>query len=276
MLDVPRGAGFGLYISTDGTNRPTTTTGVAVTPSTTSMASATVAPMGSALPEDAHAIEVRISNTGADSASREIATEIMVSYDGGSSWLTLIPGLLCGGTMSYAAGARIYDFPIFIAAGALLGARAYGSVTTALRVMAITAHRPLHQELRRAGHIVEAVGLSGRVGTTIVPGDTSEGARTLIGTTTVPLWHWQMGLQLVAGDTSWVNAVMHFDVEYGDGTNFHQILLDVPWVTNSGEALFSWPRTNELHLPAGSAVYARGQTSGTLDSYTAVVYGVGG
>lgn len=273
---VPRNRGFAKQVSSEGTTRIASTFGTSVTPSTSGMGSD--AAIGSALTEDVHEVEIRISATGADSASREIAVELRGDRAGGTSYVTLIPGMLSGGSFQYDLNPRIFTFPLFIPSGTTLAARAYGSVTTACRVLVLTRSRPQRPDVSRSGHVVEAVGLSGRVGTAITLGTTNKGSRTLLGTTTRDLWHWQLALQLGSGDAAWVNTGIHLDLEYSvdGGTNFVPIITDSIWTTTSGEQLFGWQSFGELWVPAGAGIYARGQSrNDTADIYAVAAYGVG-
>lgn len=275
MLYVPRGHGCARQVSSEGTTQPVAAFGTVVTPSTGGYGSdASVL----VLDEDAHELEVRVSNTAADSASREIAVEVRVDRSGGTSYSTLVPGLICGGAGGYTVNPRRYMLPLFVPAGSRLAARAYGSVTTACRVVLLARSRPQRAEVWRAGHVVEAIGLSGTAGQAITPGTTTKGSRVLLGTTTRALWHWQIAVQIAAADTNWTNNLLHYDLEYSldGGTTFHRLLTDELVATNSGEMLFAWPSITHVHVPAGAQIYARAQMSGgTADAQTAVAYGVG-
>lgn len=279
MLYVPRGRGAARQVSSEGTNRIASAFGTSVTPSTTSMSAATDVAVGSALTEDAHEVEVRISGTGADAASREVAVELRADRAGGTSWSTIVPAMLAGGAFGYDANPRQFIFPLFVPAGTTLAARAYGSVATACRVLVLTRGRPQRSEVSRAGSAVEAIGLSGRVGATLTMGTTTKGSWTLYGTTTRALWHWQQSLQLGSSDASWLNNGMHLDLGFSldSGTTIQPLISDQVWNTTSGEQLIYLPSFAERWVPAGAQIYGRGQarSDSAPDAYSVVAYGTG-
>jgi len=137
---------------------------------------------------------------------------------------------------------------------------------------------PANPALIRKGSFVEAVGVSGTTGTVFVPGTASEGAWTLLGTTTLRTWWWQVGVQVSSADTSWLANAIHIDVAVGDATNKDIIIQDTNITTSTAEQSVNPPLTAgvEWDVAAGSSIYVRGQASGNLDSYTAVAHGMGG
>lgn len=280
MLFVPRGAGHARQVPSEGTTRLSATYGIALTPSTSSFSAATwVAFFSNAvLDDDAHEIEIRISNTGADATSREIAVEIGIDRAGGTTYVPIVPGLMAGGAFGYNVSDRTYVLPLFIPKGATIAARAYSSAATGCRVAIFLRGRPQQQVIQRAGTIVEAVGLSGFAGATIVPGTTNKGTRVLLGTTTRSLWHWSECIQIDDADTSWTNNAFHVDLEYSldSGTTFLPIIYDAVWRSTSGELLYGVPSRSHCFVPAGAGVYARMQMSAAGgDTYTIVAYGTG-
>lgn len=274
MLFLPS-SGLRRQVSSEGTNRIASTFGTAVTPSTGGMGS--WASVLGALAEDAYEIAIRVSATGTFGASREIAVEIGADPAGGSSYATIIPALLSGGAHGYDTNPREYTFPLFVPAGTSLAARAYGSVTTACRVLIFVRSRREVPETHWFGTRVEAIGLSGRVGTAIVPGTTTKGTRAHLGATTRACAHWQCGLQVDSTDASWVNAGIHVDLEYSldAGATFGTLITDALFCTTTGTQMFVLPAHGMRSLPAGADIYARAQSrNDTLDGYTIAAYGL--
>lgn len=279
MLHVPVGANsFCLTTPSWGTTRPAAANGTSVTPSTSGYG--TAVQLGADLTFDAYGILININSNSASNASRNTIVKIVVDEAGGTSWSDRITGLLAGGASTYvvSGSGQWYFFPIFIPAGAAVAAAAYGTVTTAIRVGAVFLQKPSNPSMVRKGSLVETIGVSGTAGTSFTPGTTSEGAWTLLGTTTNRLWWWQLGLQVSNADTAWNAAAIHCDLAVGDGSTFDIIIQDLVINTSTAEALVNAPLTAgvEWDVPAGSSIYMRAQSSGTLDSYTAAAYGCGG
>lgn len=281
MLHVPVGANsFGLTLPSWGTTRPAAANGTSVTPGTG--AYGTYAQVGSDLVDDAYGLLININSNSASAASRNTVVKIGIDPAGGTTYTDRITGLLAGGASTYAVtgGGVWYYFPLFVPAGAAIAAAAFGTVTTALRVGIIALQRPANPALVRCASYAETLGITGTAGTSVTPGTTSEGAWTSIGTTARRLWWWQASLQVPSGDTAWNAATMHLDLGVGDGTagGTSVIIQDLPIVFSTAEVLANPPLTAgvEWAVPAGSSLYVRAQSSGTLDTYTAAVYGAGG
>lgn len=279
MLHVPVGANsFGLALPSWGTTRPAAANGTAVTPGSGTKGS--WVQLGSDLVDDCYGILININSNTASAASRNTVVDIGVDLSGGTSYTVLIADLLCGGAVTYTTGGGgvWYYFPLLIPSGAAIAARAAGSVTTAIRVGAVFSQQPYNPSMIRKATFTETLGITGQAGVSVTPGTTSEGSWTSIGTTTSRLWWWQMSMQVPTTDTSWNAAAIHADLAVGDGTNFDIIIKDLALVTSTAEGFSNPPLTAgvEWDVPAGSTIYVRAQSSGTLDTYTAAVYGAGG
>ncbi len=278
MLHVPVGANsFGRTSPSWGTTRPAGANGTAVTPGSGVYGS--YAAVGSALTADAYGLLININSNNASAASRTTVVTIGIDPAGGTSFTDHILDLLCGGVSSYTvSGGAWYYFPIFIPAGSRIGAKAMGSVATAIRVGAVARQKPSNPSMIRKGSYIETLGISGHVGTAVTPGTASEGAWTSLGTTTKRCWWWQIGIQVPTTDTSWNAAGIHVDLAVGDVSNKDIIISDTLIITTTSEAMALLPITAgvEWDVPAGSEIFVRAQSSGTLDSYTAAAYGCGG
>lgn len=168
---------------------------------------------------------------------------------------------------------------MFVPAGSQIAARSQSTVTTAFRVNMQLMQLPSNPAMVRTGSFVEAIGLGTLPkGAAIVPGTTAEGDWTLLGTTTMRLWWWQIGVQIDAGDTSTTNATLHFDIAVGDGTNFQIIVEDVIAQTTTAENIGMQSLTvgMEYDIPSGSSIYVRAQNSTANEAYNCAVYGMGG
>jgi hypothetical protein len=279
MLHVPVGANsFGQALPSWGSTRPIAANGTAVSPAIGSYGS--WAQLFAATTQDTYGILININSNSASAASRGTVIDIGWDEAGGTSYIARVTGLLCGSAAAYnISGSGVwYYFPIFIPAGSRIAARGNSTVTATFRVGAVLMQMPSNPAMIRKGSFVETLGISGNIGTVVVPGTTSEGSWTLIGTTTKRLWWWQVGMQVAVADTSWNGNVIHVDVAVGDGTEFDVIISDTLITTSAAEALTNIPITAgvEWDVPSGSNIYIRAQCSGTLDTYTAAVYGLGG
>lgn len=279
MLHVPVGANnYCLTTPSWGTTRPNAANGTSVTPG--SGAYGSYVQLGADLTQDAYGILINMNSNFASSASRNTVVTIGVDESGGSSPTDKILDLLCGGSAVYSrnGGGSWYYFPLFIPAGSSIFAKARGSVTTAIRVGCVTLSQPSNPSAIRKGSFVETVGITGQEGVVVVPGTTSEGAWTTIGTTTLRTWWAQFGFQVRSTDTSWNLGAIHIDVAVGTAGTKDIIIQDANFCTDSGEYVGNPPLTAgvEWDIPAGSTIYMRAQSSAILDAYTGAVYLLGG
>jgi hypothetical protein len=286
MLYVPGGANvFGYVSSSVAGTRPAATQGTSVTPGTAGFGAYTQ--VGLDLTDDSYGILIGINSNSANNASRRAVVNIGVDLAGGTTFTTVIPNLVGGGAPSYITEgtAQYYFFPIFIPAGASVGAQAYASVATAFRVFTQFYHKPLNPSARRTATYAESIGESTFEGTNFTPSVTAaNGTWTLMGTTVRDLWWWQVGVQGTASDTSYAaNTTILVDVGVGDGTvaGTEIILKDIP--IRQGNAAESFNNTLllggcEYQVPAGSSIYIRGQNSGANETgnYNSVIVAAGG
>lgn len=287
MLFVPGGDNVFGFISssTAGTRPATTTQGTSITPGTAAYGA--YAQIGAVLTDDSYGILIGISNNSANNASRRTVVNIGVDYTGSTAFSTIIPDLVGGGAPTYTTEgtAQYYYFPILIPSGSTIGAQAYGSVATAIRVFAQTYRKPLNPSARRSAAYAQSIGESTFEGTNFTPSVTAaNGTWTGLGTSSRDLWWWQVGVQGTSGDTSYAaNTTILVDVGVGDGTvaGTEIILKDVPIRQgNAAESFNNVPMmgTCEYPIPSGSYIYIRGQNSGANETgnYNAVVVAAGG
>ena len=281
MLHTPTGFGYGQITPSWGTARPAAANGSAVTPVTTN-GWGTAVQLHAATTANTYAISININTVAGSNVFRPSAIQIGIDEAGGTAYSYRIVNLLCGGASSHTVlgGGIWYYFPIFIPKGSSIAVQARSSTVTAFNVGTI-----LHQELRdpltmRKGSFMEALGVTLGAGTaagvTITPGTTAEGAWTTIGTTAKRLWWWQVMLQHTTADTAWSAQTYHIDLAVGNATTKDIIMSNVVAFDDATEN-FNMPSHGMYYdVPAGSTIYARVQASGTLDTYTLAVYGMGG
>ncbi len=278
MLHVPVGANtFCAAVPSWGTARPAAANGTAVTPAAGSFGS--WATVQTALATDCYGLMININSNTTSSASRQTVVDIGIDPAGGTAFTTLIPNLICGNASTYVAGSGSwFYFPIFIPAGATIGARGNSTVTTAFRVGLVPMRLPSNPSMIRKGSFVTSYGVTGNAGTAITAGSTSEGAWVSLGTTTYRHWWWQFGYQLPSTDTSHAAAGIHIDVATGDATKKDIIIQDNLIQTTSAEAATNIQITAgvEWEVPAGANLYVRAQSSGTAEASQIAVYGLGG
>ncbi len=115
-----------------------TSLGATCTPGVSNADGTAVALFSSALAHDAEYLRLAISVTAPASGNNDILMTVLIDPAGGTSWQTLIPYLMVGGLgdVSAAGGqpaapSGVYDFPIWIPAGASVGVKARTAHTSA-------------------------------------------------------------------------------------------------------------------------------------------------
>jgi len=272
------GSSFGWSYCLDA--NPSTTPGVVVTPASGSKGSYVTLCTTGNMAYDCYGILLWIVAGNTTATIRDILLDIGTDPAGGTSYSQTIGinNIFVPQASNAVAGGRLFYFPLFIKAGISVGARAQASNTSTVRVMARFFGRPSNPELCMAGQYSETLGVSGNGGTPLTMGSTgSEAASwTSLGTTTRACWWWQLAAGHNVGTTT---AQMYFfDLAYGDGTNKHIIIENLPQL-NPGTAEASgnplWP-LGYWYVPAGATMYARGSASGTAETCEAVAVGIGG
>lgn len=276
MLFVPAGANAYGAVQTSHGPRPATNFGATVTPGTSDFGA--WASLVSATSTESYGILVNINSNLASNASRNSVITVGIDFAGGTSYVDLIPNLIAGNASTYIKSGLWYYFPVFVPAGSSLAVKGYSSVTSTIRCYAQLLQRPFNPSLIKKASYVDSFGVTANAGTVVTAGTTSEGAWTLLGTTTRRLWWWQFGAQITTADTSRSNNVYHVDVGFGDGTNMVTIIQDAQWVTSTAEDANNPPLSAgvEYPVPSGSSIYARIQCGGTAEVLNMAVYGAGG
>jgi hypothetical protein len=271
---------FGYVTGNVLTTRPATNIGSTITPAQNSFGSYTSILAGGSIARDCYGILININGLGATGTARDALLTIGIDTAGGTTYVDLIPNLLCSNAGSFIQGGAWYYFPIFIKSGSQLAAK--GSVSSILvgtmRVAVWLYGAPSNMEGLIFGQGVESIGINtgSSSGTAVTSGTTSEGAWTSLGTTVRDCFAWQHGM-------GYNNAVMtsglmyHADISFGDGTN--QVILgqDKPCTIRTSNEDFNCALTPSFPclVKGGSTIYGRLQCSGTANTgLSMAAYGV--
>jgi hypothetical protein len=188
-------------------------------------------PSGSAaaLRHDVHLIELTVSNNFATTVDSSTAIEIGVDYAGGTSYTSIISGILAGfignATMtSGSGGGRAYYLPLWIPAGASVAVRGRnvtGSTRTVLVTMTVYGD-PRHPDRWWCGQACDSLGYAAASsgGTAIPPSATANtlGSWTNMGaTSTYDYQAVSLSMQGATGGDVHVNAA--YGVEFGYDSN---------------------------------------------------------
>jgi hypothetical protein len=264
------------------TTRPAAAFGTSITPGFNAYPSYASILAGGSITEDCYWIVINVNSLAATTLAKDALCKIGIDTSGGTSYVDLIPDLLCSGASTYLELGRgvWYHFPLFIRAGSQLAAAISvnnATVGTA-RVAVWLLGRPRHSHDFRYGYSIEAIGVtpSSSSGTPVTSGTTSEGAWTSLGTTVQRCFFWQVG----RGCNDATSAAVYYDVDlaWGDASNKYEIGGAAAHVSSGNaeqHSLIQYPKF--ANIPAGSTIYGRMQCSGTPDSSNSMAaYGVVG
>lgn len=255
--------------------------GVAVTPGNNAFGSYAQVWAGSST-YDAYEVLINVNSSNSSTAARDLLVTIGLDLAGGTSYTDFISDLLCSDAASYTGGSNgghWFRFPVFIPRGASVGAKASvnNATVSTCRVNAIFYCEPTRPDLILIGKGVQTFGAdeANSRGTTIVPGDTSEGSWTQVGSAiTRPIRHWSFGIGANDADLA-VNAI-HTDLSVGSaGTK--RIILQNAWSSSSAvEAIGKNEASREFRGNVGELVYARQQIGANAaeTNHSIIVYGV--
>jgi hypothetical protein len=258
---------------------PSTSPGVSVTPGSGSKGSYVQLCSAANMAYDCYGILLWVTAGNTTATIRDILLDIGTDPAGGTSYSQVIGinNIFVPQASNAIQGGRWFYFPLFIKAGISVGARGQASNASTFAVTARFFGRPSDPDMCMAGQYSETIGVSGNGGTPFTCGNTAgEGSWTSLGTTTRACWWWQLAAGHNVGTTT---AQMYFfDLAYGDGSNKHLIIENLPQI-NPGSAEASgnplWP-LGYWYVPAGATLYVRGSASGTSETNEAVAVGIGG
>ena len=273
MLAGPK-CGFSWSYSLHAT--PSTTPGAAVTPGSGSKGS--YVQIAAALSYDAYGILLWFVAGNTTGTIRDILADIHIDPAGGTSYAALggISDIFIPQAGSAVQSGRWFYFPLFVPAGATIGCRGQANNTSTFRCRAVLYGRPTNPENVAVAQYSETIGVSGNGGTPFTCGNLAAwGSWTSLGTTTRPLWYWQLAWGHNVGTTS---AQMYWaELGVGDGTNMVTIIPMMPMFNPGTAEASSNPLFDGIwEVPAGATLYVRGSASGTAETTEAVAVGLGG
>jgi hypothetical protein len=264
---------------------PSATPGTSVTPGASNAeGSWTQLASGANMAYDSQLMFIAVGGGNTSGAQKDHLLDIGVDPAGGTSYTAVISNIVCGQTQAVSTGFDEFVFPLLVRAGSSVAARVQGNNSTAgtVRVVATFYGRPTRPDMVPIGQWSETIGtIASSAGTTVAPGNAAEGSWVSLGTTTKPLWHWQMGIQLSNATITAQYAT--YDLAYGDATNKEFIIEDQHiGVYGTAEIKASILRGRSLvegyrYVPAGSTIYARGRCStAPTATYNVTAIGIGG
>lgn len=283
MLHVPQANYFGFTVGSLDARPPSIgALGVSVTPAAGAYGSYAEVISDTVITEDCYGILIIINNGFVAAAARRRLVDIGIDPAGGTSYVSVIPNLLCTDASAYSNAGRggvWYYFPIFIKAGSSIAAKACGNSTNTLYVACQVYGKPSAPEMLKVGSKVKAYGATVAnppTGTTVTVGTTSEGAWGSLGTIASgdnPFF-WQFGVDSSA--TALGTEAIHLDLGIGDATNKALVIRNAAvFHTTSEDIVKPLHPDGYYQAAAGDIVYGRGQDSqGNALNLTMAAYGV--
>jgi hypothetical protein len=284
-LFVPGLSRFSFVVDNWGTN-PGATPGTSVTPGISNAEGSWVEILSdTVVTADCCGFHLYIFNNAVatPTTAKNFLCDIGIDPAGGTSYTPIISNIVCGSAGPItAAGGHQFFFPLKIKAGTAIAARIQGShgTATASRVGIRLYGKPSRPEAVPCGALTETIGtITNSSGVSFTPGNAADGSWVSLGTTTNPLWWWQLAYQVS-------NAVItaeytYIELAYGDASNKHIILKRMHQGTTSeqiGTILNGNLTPYEAYcpVPAGATMYVRGRCLNAPDTgYEAVAIGVG-
>ena len=267
---------------------PSSTMGTSITPGTSGAEGSWTAVAGGAnLTSDVYLVSFQPHAGATTSVDKSHLFDIGVDPAGGTSYTEVISNIVAGHSCAMnsapAQGNIAFLFPIFIKAGSSVAVRCQGSHSTPGTVRVIMSFRgqPASPHQLPVGAYAETIGaITGTQGVTFTPGNGTEGAWELLGTTTRPCWWWQLAFQV--SNAAMTAEYCVIELAHGDASNKHLMIkllkcnltteaTGVPVNGNIDYGSCYWP------LPAGTNIYVRGKADSAPDTgYNAVAIGIGG
>lgn len=283
MLYVPRQSYQSFTFDNWGSN-PSSTIGTSVIPGASgSEGSWTQVASSANIAQDVYGFYLQV-HTGATSAAAKLhVMDIGVDPAGGTSYSAIITDLVCGDSPALTvAGNREHYFPFFIKAGSSVAVRIAGSNATAGTVrVAMRFYGQISDQMQfPAGTYSESYGVSGTSGTSITPGNAADGSWVSVGTTTLPIWWWQLGYQI--NNATITAEYTYITLAVGDASNKQPVFTIMHGGTTSetcglaAQTQMLWHAAYQP-VPGGTNVYVRGRCNNAPDAgYEVGVIGIGG
>jgi hypothetical protein len=235
----------------------------------------------SALTHDCEYLRIGVSGETI-TATQNNTTLLSILYDpaGGTSWQTLIPSLLVATIAPSASApyALYYDFPIWVPAGASIGAQARSAAATTPPVMRVQAQAfgsNRNPASWWCGQRVEAIGIdaANSRGTSHTAGNTGAfsswanlGSPLSIGCGAL-----QWGLGGTFNSATWL--LLFYEFHFGVSST----MIGAPIMHSINTTEQSWrtsPGPIFRALPAGAQLMVRGTSSGTAAAQNVAAYAV--
>lgn len=228
-------------------------------------------------------INLIIVNAGGNGITPQLTFDIGIDTAGGTSYTAIISNATAGGAGSVSNRGKDYVFPITVPAGSSVAIRAASPTTGSLNEhraryiiefwgQPTTMNSPI-------GTFSETIGYtSGTTGTSFTLGNATYGSWTSLGTTTNPLWWWQLGVNY-DNNTVVTGGTLFIQLAHGDVTTKNIINTHISSIgTGESHSDFFSSNTWQAYspLPAGTELWVRGLQSATPDTgYNATVIGIG-
>lgn len=266
-----------------GTN-PSGSVGTSVVPGATNAEGSWTQIASSAnIAQEVAAFSLRVHSGATATAQKDHLLDIGVDPAGGTSYTAAISNIVCGSSGTGGAmPAHAFLFPLRIPSGASVAARIQGNNGTAgtVRVAAKFFGQGRYPLAWRQGAFSETIGtITNSQGVSFTPGNAADGTWASLGTTTNPMWWWQLAYQL--SNATITAEYTYIDLAYGDATNKHIIQRRMHCGDTSERIgdFFSAGLNMQASfcaVPAGSTLYVRGRCSDAPDTgYNAVAIGIG-
>lgn len=286
MLHVPSFSKASFVYDNFGSN-PSATPGTSVTPGISNAeGSWTQLASSGNISQDVYGFFLWIfaNAVASPTTGKNFLLDFGVDPAGGSSYSSIIDNIVCGSAGPItAAGGHQFFFPLFIRSGSSVAARIQGShgTATASRVAVRFYGQMSRPEIFPLGRFSETIGsITNTNGVSFTPGNAADGSWVSLGTTTNPLWWWQIGYQI---DNGTITAeYTYIEIAHGDSSNKHVICRRMHQGTTSeqtGSILNLQLIWFEAYcpVPAGSTIYIRGRCNNAPDTgYNGLAIGVGG
>lgn len=264
---------------------PASTIGTSVVPGSSNIEGSWTQIASSAnIAQDCYWLYMQVHSGAVSGQDKNMLLDLGIDPAGGTSYTAFLSNLnISMAPALTVAGAREFVFPIFIKAGSSVAVRAQTNHATAgtVRVAARFYGKPSRPEAVPVGTISQTFGtISGSVGQAVTPGNATDGSWVDLGTTTTPLWWFQVGYGI--NGITVTAEYTYIEVAWGDASNKHP-MFKVMHGGTTGETCGLAAQTQMLAcaaynpVPAGANIYIRMRCNNAPDAnYHANVVGIGG
>lgn len=260
--------------------------GTAVTPGNNIYGAYTA--LGLTLTDDAYGIWVNFNGAGASATASDTIATIGVDAAGGTSFVDLIPDLLCSACTAFVSNAQMsggiwFYFPLLIRSGSSLGCKASqnSAAPRNVNVYVVCPTGPSHPEsLPRFGSFVRSYGITAASssGTGVTPGAAAEGAYVQLSSGIAdPCWFWQVAMG-VNNTNMTTNNAFAMDLLIGAaGPVGRNVIVDQFYSISTLELAAANYQGAYAQAAVADQVWGRCQGNGvTQTGMSIAAYGVGG